>query len=92
MTMMQFAIAAAVLLLPITGTVVCCLAMLERIEKHLRQQHVAALGPVLERTPEDMEIRRKELGLDDGYPYKQIRSVALAFGTTLLILYLSTLW
>ena len=51
----------------------CCLAMLERIEKHLRAEHVRALGPLHDRTPEAMAERRSDLGLDDGYPYKHQR-------------------
>src|SRR5438552_16004547 len=87
MTVMQFAIVFAALTLPLAGALFCCLAMLERIEKHLSAAHLKTLGPLPERTEEELKLRRRELGLDDGYPFKQGRQVLLAYASTLVILY-----
>src|SRR4051794_29169446 len=67
MTPMQLSVVLVLFLLPVLGVLINCLAMLERIEKHPRELHVRALRQLAERTPEDMRIRRLELGLEDGY-------------------------
>lgn len=90
MTQMQFATLMCVLLLPALGLLACSVAMLERIEKHLRALHVDALGPLKDRDSEAMRQRREELGLNDGYPHRQQRTAVTAVATTLLMIYLGT--
>lgn len=84
MTRMQLATLAVTVLLPIYAWLACSLAMLERIERHLRKLHVEALGSMSDRSPESMAIRRSELGTEDGYPQKH---VGLAFLVLAFILF-----
>ena len=93
MTQAQFIVGTAIVLLPIFGAAVYCVALLERIEKHLRELHVRALGPLApkDRTPEGRAIRAAELGLDDGYPFRQMRGVLWHFAVVVLLL-LSAKW
>ena len=43
----QLAVIGVVLLYPVLEGPLYCRALLERIEKHLREQHVRTLGPCL---------------------------------------------
>jgi hypothetical protein len=86
---MEVSIILVVIALPVVSLLTCCLAMLERIEKHLRELHVGALGRLDGRTPEDMKIRRHELGLDDGYPHRQHWHALTAVAGTAFVLWLA---
>jgi hypothetical protein len=68
-------------LLAIASAAYLTVALLERCEKHLRALHVDVLGPLDDRSAEGMAARRQELGLDDGYPYRQTTQ----FGLGLLV-------